>query len=303
MRMHLENALCWILKHKEHFWNFERLPDERTVKSFGELQLLLHVIAIYNQGQDLDLRWFIDPVKNFSREALSCPSVSSLMHDAEYSLPNEHQSLLFAYLLMRLEGYSDPCMEHIVDIKRNLGLLSSLHAFTVTGMQFEYLLHLLKLTPQAINITDAYIGSDLIGLNLASMDTFGAYKLTHAIFWVTDMGRIPLALGNPDQTRLNKRLNALLVRFLKEENWDIVGELLICLYAVKRFSGHLVDYALQWIQRVQLELGAWPASGEEREKLVTKGDDEVAKFRCCYHTTLVVAMLLLMMLVPARNHA
>jgi len=34
--------------------------------------------------------------------------------------------------------------------------------------------------------------------------------------------------------------------------------------------------------RGQLELSAWPASREG--KLVTKGYDEVGKFRCCYHT-------------------
>jgi hypothetical protein len=61
-----------------------------------------------------------------------------------------------------------------------------------------------------------------------------AYRITHAAFYVTDFGNQAPLVEHCDCDRLVDLADALLVRALAQERWDLVAELLIALACLER---------------------------------------------------------------------
>ncbi|MDV3513555.1 hypothetical protein [Stenotrophomonas sp. C1657] len=133
-----------------------------------------------------------------------------------------------------------------------------------------------------------------LGKNPCSYTVNDIYSLTHALFYLTDMGAIELdrlTLGVADG-RLRQTLMILVAMLLRGDNNDVLGELLICVricgLSLDGFEQRLCAQALAKILSGMAPDGCVPSSARSIERAACGN----AKFLEVYHTTLVASILL-----------
>jgi len=133
-----------------------------------------------------------------------------------------------------------------------------------------------------------------LGKNPCSYTVNDIYSLTHALFYLTDMGAIeldPLTSGVADG-RLRRTLMVLVAMLLRGDNNDVLGELLICVricrLSLNGFEQRLCTAAMAKILAGMAPDGCVPSSTRSIERAACGS----AKFLEVYHTTLVASILL-----------
>jgi hypothetical protein len=119
------------------------------------------------------------------------------------------------------------------------------------------------------------------------------YAITHAIFYYTDFNQRGSEFAPADLDYMNGALPYLLAFYVRKRNWDLVGELLICMFLVSIHNREHANelYKLGWscLQEAQHKDG-WVAgplfSMEAYVKCEAKGKREYL-FKKNYHTTIV----------------
>jgi hypothetical protein len=123
--------------------------------------------------------------------------------------------------------------------------------------------------------------------NAALMDESAAYQLTHAAMYLTALGtRPPSARVDTDESH-RQRISALLVRFVAEQHWDLVGELLLSWSALELGPSPVCEGAW-WALLGVVEPGGAVAQPRRRGEREPKPEPRVP-FLQRYHTTLVLA--------------
>jgi hypothetical protein len=119
------------------------------------------------------------------------------------------------------------------------------------------------------------------------------YSLTHALFYLTDLGQQSLdaVLDPPTRLRLRRDLVVLTVAMVRGDNCDVLGELLIC-WIMCGFEAGPAEQAIlgAGLDRMLVRMtadGAVPPTSDVRRRLLN-GE---AGFADVYHTTLVAAIL------------
>jgi len=131
------------------------------------------------------------------------------------------------------------------------------------------------------------------GHSLVRYSLDDTYSLTHALFYLTDLGLRPAAYWSDrlDVSRLQRTLVALIVMMARADHGDVLGELLICWLMcglVPSTSERVViDAALASMLSRVTKGGAVPPTSTTYKRL-QKGE---ARFAEVYHTTLVAAIL------------
>jgi uncharacterized protein DUF6895 len=117
-----------------------------------------------------------------------------------------------------------------------------------------------------------------------------AYRITHAAFYISDLGNQAPPVALADRDRLSDRARRLLVRSVAQRRWDLTGELLIALtclggedsthpQATRAFCGSR--------PRV-LSAGSGQTDGAGHGAEPAENPDEA--FRRRYHTTIVAVL-------------
>jgi len=119
------------------------------------------------------------------------------------------------------------------------------------------------------------------------------YSLTHALFYLTDLGirSLDTVLDGPTRHRLRRDLIQLTVVMIRGDNCDVLGELLIC-WIMCGIEASPTETAIMnaGLDRMLVRMtpdGAVPPTSDVRKRLLS-GD---AGFADVYHTTLVAAIL------------
>jgi hypothetical protein len=118
------------------------------------------------------------------------------------------------------------------------------------------------------------------------------YSLTHAVFYLTDVGLRPVeALLDPETiARLRTELATLTAAMLRADNTDVLGELLMCwlFCGVERngLNGVIFQHGLHQMMAAETDGGIAPTVNILRQAKAGK-----ATFDQLYHTTLVGAFL------------
>jgi hypothetical protein len=119
------------------------------------------------------------------------------------------------------------------------------------------------------------------------------YSLTHAVFYLTDLGlREPEhLLGQSEAERLRQELANLTAAVLRADNTDVLGELMLCwlFCGVPRtaLNEMIFDQALRlMVNAVTTEGGVAPTIA-----ISSQARSGTATFSQLYHTTLVGAFL------------
>jgi hypothetical protein len=120
-----------------------------------------------------------------------------------------------------------------------------------------------------------------------------AYSLTHALFYLSDYGARPISelLDAANVERLRSDMLALVVIMTRLANYDVLGELLICLimcgFTKLPFERMLFDAGLDMMIMQVTKSGAVPPSSVTKTRFL----NGQAGFKDVYHTTLVTAVL------------
>lgn len=130
--------------------------------------------------------------------------------------------------------------------------------------------------------------------NIYYLNEADVYAITHTIFYYTDFKQRGNMLPSSDHHYLKKALPSLLAFYIRQGNWDLVGELLICLIILDISSDVFISelYDLGW----NCFLGAQDAEGwirgpqflpEEYARITAAEDKAEYAFAKNYHTTIV----------------
>jgi hypothetical protein len=119
------------------------------------------------------------------------------------------------------------------------------------------------------------------------------YSLTHAVFYLTDLGLRPVEslLDAETAGRLRAELSTLTAAILRADNTDVLGELLLCwmFCDVERNSLNqaILDHAIYQMTAAMTKDGAVAPSA----RIFRQAGEGRATFKQLYHTTLVGAFL------------
>ena len=119
------------------------------------------------------------------------------------------------------------------------------------------------------------------------------YGLTHLLFYVTDFGRSAAAeLGRPAAAILAD-VEALVVRYLDQGDYDLVGELLMAWPQLRQEWSPVAAFAFRVLAHVEDEVGVLPCGNVDPERLAGLVGAERTRYAraASYHTALVMGFL------------
>ncbi len=135
-----------------------------------------------------------------------------------------------------------------------------------------------------------FFGEPLDVLSDTREDT---YAFTHQLFYLTDFGRSPrLALARP-VAELLADAEALVVRYLDAEDYDLVGELLMSWPELAMPWSPVSGFALRVLAHVEDQVGVLPCGNLDADRLNRLSRDEGRRYARAvgYHTAFVMGFL------------
>ncbi len=119
------------------------------------------------------------------------------------------------------------------------------------------------------------------------------YGLTHLLFYVTDFGRSPTAHAGRQHDAILADVEALVIRYLDQGDYDLVGELLMAWPQLREEWSPVAAFALRVLAHVEDEVGVLPCGNVDPERLATLVGAERTRYAraASYHTALVMGFL------------
>lgn len=120
-----------------------------------------------------------------------------------------------------------------------------------------------------------------------------SYVVTHTIFYLSEFGaRIDFSIPEKQRQHLSWLVEQLLGLYLRDENWDLVGELLTCCHCLRQTDSPLYAIGWQAYLAAQRSDGAVPGPDYDPNRLDALAVDQRPEylFQQCYHSTLVAAL-------------
>jgi hypothetical protein len=119
------------------------------------------------------------------------------------------------------------------------------------------------------------------------------YGITHLLFYVSDFGRsTPAELGRPHGEILAD-VEALVIRYLDQGDYDLVGELLMAWPQLRQEWSPVAQFAFRVLAHVEDEVGLLPCGNVDPERLAALEGAERTRYAraASYHTALVMGFL------------
>ncbi|NGO73850.1 DUF6895 family protein [Streptomyces boncukensis] len=279
-------AVDWLYRHRDGFRPSREGADgvpagdweiKDRLKPIGELASIGAVL--FREGvagsrqsaltrQLLDFAW---------RELLDGGGLLRWMQRSEPLSPIPFE----IYLPFRELGYSDPSFEEGVRLAHRLRSWSALEAVPVRRLGLAAFERRFGLTPD-LSLRQA-VEQTWLGRRPEpwTAEVNIGYSVTHTVFHLTDWGANPGGLPAELAEYLAAWLPAWLDNWLDQENWDLLGELLVVDACLPRPT--LDAAAWEGFAAAQTPEGAMPVQG------AMPGGDPDDVFDLVYHSTLAAA--------------
>ncbi len=282
-----KNALGWLSRHESDF-QISRVSAEAVpwqVKPLAELMFLLTALkrhgvcgpslerlsaAALAEGNNFDWHEFAayDP-----SAATGMALVADFFHSFNRPAPFDDRFFRFLHQIEYFEGM-DRMPYRDMDFAYNLGRIVS---------------------PDYEKDMPMWFGSTAFGRrqHIVRYTIDDVYSLTHAVFYLTDLGlrTTESLLDSPTAARLRAELTTLTCVMLRADNTDVLGELLLCwLFCGIESIGLnrvIFDLALHQMMAAVTGDGAVAPSAH----IFHQARAGEASFKQLYHTTLVGAFL------------
>lgn len=294
IRRKLILALDWIDKHRSEFSLPESTDYDTTlqnsdlawkIKPFSELVFLLSVLSKHRKCQRE-----ITVISDFTRNKI----LSFDMHRLAAFDPSAATVLALFGDFFGLDSYTAPFeRDHFVLMERS-GYFMGMERMPYRDMDLAYSLWRLGYVNAGDRMDEMFANTAFgRGQSLPKYSVDDIYSLTHAIFYLTDVGFKPLTDTLDDETvsRLRRDLIGLTAIMLRGDNCDILGELMLCWIfcgvVPKGYEQNLFRICMDRMIAAAVDDGCVPFSSRSRERYLA-GE---APFKEVYHTTLVAAIL------------
>ena len=290
----LARTLDWHLKHIENYQPYFPAPHYREDKdtlawrSKPLCELIYLVLILHRLG--LASPEFIALEQRTLRAAREFEWEALMAED-----PSSSVCVAMAMDLLDLHAVPIPGLRAQFLRARASGYFHSVLRIPFRDMDYHYMMSKV-VSDGDRGALDAGFALTAFGLgkNPCSYTVNDIYSLTHALFYLTDMGAIeldPLTSGVADG-RLRRTLMVLVAMLLRGDNNDVLGELLICVricrLSLNGFEQRLCTAAMAKILAGMAPDGCVPSSTRSIERAACGS----AKFLEVYHTTLVASILL-----------
>ena len=287
----LEKISCkhldWLNKNISHFsiWCKNDLQHHH-IKRLSEL--LFTCIYIEQWEKDLPFLASIkhsDLWKEFAVNMIEREDYFNIVHNQSANA----FTYFIPYLCLRTMGYRSDDWEDLLTYNIQSSIIPTPEVSPYRILEQWHLLWragVLQNEPNWENLTTPTLLAQ--HWNAAWIDIDGAYAITHTIFYLTDMGNWGLQY-NEKKKQIKSLIESLLVRYLRKQHWDLVGELLLNLDVIQAGDSAIQANAEHIFYRNMRDDGAIPADDIGAQEMQNCPEEEMDKvfFRVCYHSTLV----------------
>jgi len=294
VRRQLMLALHWLEQHRFEFTSSQTSGDNCNsaladlawrVKPFAELIFLLMLFRRHQQcqAQTQPLHDFVQThVTHFDlhKIAASDPSAATVL------------ALFGDYF-----GCNTPDAPFEADYFAFLnqsGYFKGMDRMSYRDMDLVYSLWRLGYAPTTLRMDQMFANTAFgRGQFLPKYSIDDIYSLTHAIFYLTDVGFRPLSevLDAETIARLRRDLIALTAIMLRDDNCDVLGELLLCwIFCHIKCSSYeqaLFRLGMDRMLAIATPDGCVPYCTRSRARYLAGQDS----FKAVYHPTLVATIL------------
>lgn len=280
----MRKALSWLRDQEGRFSPVGTLPP-RTEKAAAELALMVSVLLSSGASPD-------DPL--FGRLVDLVESIGTRPDIRYRPIRRTADVLMHALILAVLDRSGRPAEEHrtVVQHAAAAGILDNVERLPYHMMEESLLLEWTGVDA-GLPGRQAVAAQSMLSRHLRAVafDERATYHLTHDIIFLAGLDpAIPVPADTVDHRNLSRLLADLIVSFVAESHWDLVGELLLswdCL-GLPRDTLYFRSWDLFMSQ--QSADGSFPGPpvpvGESEQ------DDAAARFHHRYHTTLVAVLAL-----------
>lgn len=280
-------AIAWLSEHESNFKisraNAEAIPWQ--VKPLAELMFLLVLLKRHGVNNPL--------LEHLSAGALEEGNHFDWHELAAYD-PSAATGMALVADFYRTFDRPAPFDDRFFGFLNQIGYFQGMDRLPYREMDLAYNLGRI-VSPDYENAIPRWFSSTAFGRSqhIVRYTIDDVYSLTHAVFYLTDLGLRPAErlLDRQTAARLRTELATLTAAILRADNADVLGELLLCwmFCGVERnfLNQAILDHALYQMTAAVTKDGAVAPSA----KIFRQASEGQATFKQLYHTTLVGAFL------------
>lgn len=287
-------SMAWLLAHRHDFiisindsGKIDRQdPIPWRIKPVGELLFLVLVLkrhGILNKEVRALGDFVEQEVGKFDWHALAA-------YDPSAATP-----LAMVADYFKFEGLPPPFEIDHFNLMNEIGYFDGMDRVPYREMDMEYSFWRIGIDRRDFDLARIFDRTAFgRGQHLPRYSVDDTYSLTHAIFYLTDVGRRPIGdvLSQETIARLRQQLKELTVIFIRSDNVDVLGELLINWiflgFEREPLEELVFQKALLRVLANQSKNGAIASKAMSAQR----AREGTATFLELYHTTLVGTMLL-----------
>ncbi|HJQ37791.1 MAG TPA: hypothetical protein VKB93_11695 [Thermoanaerobaculia bacterium] len=288
----ITGCLDWLTANLDSFELPSQEDDEAAGEAFIELRRKAFgelALAVMLMSRDRAVR----ATPQFGR---MLDYVESRVRAPEYAFNMARRPNLFPFyvtILVGLEacGRSFPEQRFMIQRVLDFGLMDRIERSAWHQLDLRYYLDRGNFRHRLPGYGSLYRSSSIRELPpIPHLRGIDVYALTHMLFYMADFGRRdlrPILDGGFERTR--EEVALLLGTYVREQDWDMVAELLICCRCLDHCSHPLFELAWKGLLGAQRPDGALPLRtfDPESPELADPEKAERYQFINLYHTTLV----------------
>jgi Domain of unknown function (DUF6895) len=278
-------AVTWLEAHREGF----RISLDSTegvpwrVKQIGELMFTLTVLKRHDsRPRALDglTRFALEEAATFDWHELAA-------YDPSAATPIAILADFYA-----LENQAVPFDMEYFDLLRQVDYFEGMDRLPFRDMDVAYCFSRIGVPNQQSKINLWFTGTAFgRRQRLARYTLDDLYSLTHAIFYLTDVGLEPITLDAVTLRRLHYELVALTAIMMRADNVDVLAEFLLCWVCCGLTpTGPRAIIFRAGMERIFAAISDEGAVAPTN-RIKQRADSGEATFEELYHTTLVAVML------------
>lgn len=291
-------SVGWINRHLASFtpWEDRAQVSVTGGQALGELAFLAAHVAEWRRSD-----WPIYQATGAEMDAaysLWLEHIAAQIEDAIYlemcrKRVAEAWQWLFPYLCLRASGYRREAYEQIIRRRLADGYFHAPERAPYRTIEVEYILQKAGFAIHEPDWHDLIArGSLLRWPDPVHLPDDAVYALTHTLMYATDLGTAPAALSPRERRDVVAMTECLIVHYVRQAFWDLLGELLTAASVLGAQARPLVAIGAEAMNDAWRNDGSVPGRADRgmpidepsSKQLPTGTWDE------CYHTTLVWLM-------------
>jgi hypothetical protein len=292
----INSAIEWVHQNIDLFNPLNDINDKYTIKMFSELQLALLVIEREQEYLNEDSIKNVNKIISLSEQIILDPR-----YYEQVQLHPEAFRMYGASIIYYLSYRKNKILESIIQKTYEIAYDITPEILPYRKMDYEHCLSLADLyivRPKQHFMSMAKLAENSVlnsSLDLLHFTILEEYSLTHAIFYLSDLGNKYVSIDICK--KVENSISVLAMKNILNNDLDLLGEYIMSLCCIHSKLYTTLDYLLQQFLLCQSSEGSFLGPERNGKKIPNENNlDEPTKrknqVRYNYHTTLVAIMAL-----------